>query len=50
VALFALSFFLLTVDPALAAISRSNIPLFGLVAVALGGAGWRAAKPKIPRP
>ena len=50
VALFGLSFFLLTVDPALAALSRSNLPLFGLVAVALGGAGWRAAKPKIPRP
>ncbi len=50
VALFGLSFFLLTVDPALAEVSRSNIPLFGLVAVALGGASWRAAKPKIPRP
>jgi len=48
--LFVLTGVLLTVDPALAAISRSNTPLFALVAVALGGAGWMTAKPKIPRP
>jgi hypothetical protein len=45
-----LSGVLLTIDPALAEVSRSNIPLFILVAAALAFGGWRAVKPKIPRP
>lgn len=45
-----LSGVLLTFDPALAGISRSNGPLFVLLALALGWGGWRAVKPKIPRP
>ena len=50
VALLGLSFFLLRFDPALALVKAGNVPLFVLVAIALGAAGWLGAKPKIPRP